>query len=138
MSNHITYHRGGVEPLVMGNGLTSVLFDVLVLSGRSLASTTWQREAVEWLAAHDQERSGLGTVGFDLDEFPWTGEALGSQKRFLLDVVEDARSGARWGGLDYEPHAEWTRAALGHLAVLVESVQPPGDASGSGPGSVTR
>lgn len=138
MSNQITYRRGGVEPLVMSNGLTSVVLDLLALSGRALAHTTWQHEAVEWLAAHDQERSGLGAVGFDLDELAWSGGSVSSQKRFLLDVIEDARSGARWNRLDYQPHAEWARAALDRLAALVDAVQPPDDASsGPRPGSVT-
>lgn len=61
-----------VEPIGMSNGLTSVFIEVLAISGSILAKTNREKEMIIWLAQRDQSVVGIGTVGFDIDEMPWT------------------------------------------------------------------
>jgi len=67
VSNRITSNRAtGSTPLLMSNGTTSVLLDVLAIAGSDLATTPWEKKLVYWLVQHDQSRSGLGAVSFPL------------------------------------------------------------------------
>jgi hypothetical protein len=87
----------------MSNGLTSVFLSVLLLNGSALAISDREKELVAWLAGHDQAIRGLGTVGFDLSEIPWS-EDCDREKAFLIRVIDDAKSKRLWERLDYEPH----------------------------------
>ncbi|MGG3507727.1 hypothetical protein ABES58_19860 [Paenibacillus lautus] len=75
MGNAISLPKGLehlVDSLHMSNGLTSVFIEVLAISGSQLAKTNRERELIIWLAQRDQAIVGIGTVGFDIDEMPWT------------------------------------------------------------------
>jgi hypothetical protein len=107
------------ESLKMSNGLTSVVISLLVLSGSSLAESDHEKMLMVWFASRDQALSGMGTVGFDLNEVPWTVEQFEAEKRFLLAVICRAQSMQDWGRLGYEPRADWALARLEKLAQMI-------------------
>ncbi|GCF10136.1 hypothetical protein [Dictyobacter arantiisoli] len=80
------------ESLKMSNGLTSVMISLLVLSGSALAEREHEKLLIVWFASRDQALSGMGTVGFDLNEIPWTAEQFEAEKHFLLAVIRRAQS----------------------------------------------
>ncbi|MGG1942855.1 hypothetical protein ABFY57_24575 [Paenibacillus polymyxa] len=86
-----------VEPIGMSNGLTSVFIEVLAISGSVLAKTNREKELIIWLAQRDQSVVGIGTVGFDIDEMPWTIGSFESEKDFILDTISNAADGLGWG-----------------------------------------
>lgn len=96
-------HNNTNEWLCMSNGYTDVFFSILVISGSNLAKKEREKEIVIWLAQHDQSRVGMGTVGFDLDEIPWTYENFEEEKQFLLRVIEGAIEKHGWAILNYTP-----------------------------------
>lgn len=106
----------------MSNGLTDVFFNVLVLSGSSLARSVSEKQLVVWLAEHDQSRVGLGSVGFDLLEMPWTPENFERDKAFLLQTVSAARNRLNWEKLDYHPNEETLFPCLDGFARLVSEM----------------
>lgn len=69
-----------VELIGMSNGLTSVFIEVLAISGSILAKTNREKEMIIWLAQRDQSAVGIGTVGFDIDEMPWTIDSFQNEK----------------------------------------------------------
>jgi hypothetical protein len=97
----------------------SVLMSVLVLAGSELAQSEWEQRFVAWLARRDQSIFGLGMVGFDLADIPWT-SGWEAEKAFALRVIELALSGHRFGDLDYDP--PFVKDQLASLRGLVESV----------------
>lgn len=105
--------------LKMSNGLTSVFISVLALSASSLAQTHSEINFAIWLAAHDQSIVGMGTVGFDVSELPWSAENFEAEKQFVLRVIESAQSQALWSKLSYTPHTEWVLAALEKFGALI-------------------
>ncbi|WP_235332709.1 hypothetical protein [Paenibacillus polymyxa] len=90
-----------VEPIGMSNGLTSVFIEVLVISGSVLAKTNREKELIIWLAQRDQSVVGIGAVGFDIDEMPWTIDSFESEKDFILDTISNAADGLGWEKLSY-------------------------------------
>src|SRR4051794_11236394 len=108
MGNRICCPAGHDAPddcLKMSNGLTAAFIDALVLAGSALAATERAKELIVWLAGHDQSISGLGIVGFDISDIPWTVAGFASERAFLLRVIEAAQSGLGWDRLDYQPNA---------------------------------
>lgn len=59
-----------------------MFIEVLVISGSILAGTNREKELIIWLAQRDQSVVGIGTVGFDIDEMPWTVNSFASEKDF--------------------------------------------------------
>ncbi|MCM3783524.1 hypothetical protein M3231_11100 [Neobacillus mesonae] len=94
------------EPLGMSNGLTSVFIEVLALSGSILAETNREKELIIWLAQQDQSVVGLGTVGFCIDEMPWTTDSFDREKNFMLRAISGAVDGLGWERLDAAPQKE--------------------------------
>ena len=88
------------DGLYLSNTATDVFLDVLTLAGSSIAARAWEQHFVLHLA--DGQRFGLGTVGFDLSELPWT-EDCRQEKGFLFRAIDLALSRHRWEVLDYEP-----------------------------------
>ena len=107
------------ESLKMSNGLTSVVLTLLVLSGSALAGSEREKLLIVWFASHDQDLSGIGTVGFDLNEIPWTVEQFETEKHFLLAVIRRAQSRQDWGRLCNEPREDWALASLEQLAHMI-------------------
>ena len=77
MGNAITNKRHSLnDRLKMSNGLTEAFLHVLVLNGSALATSDGERDLITWLARHDQNVVGRGTVGFDLREMPWSENSI--------------------------------------------------------------
>lgn len=106
MSNIISLHnRHGSDHqrLVMSNGLTAVFISVLTLAASALAKRLREKELTVWLAEKDQTVVGSGSVGFSIDEMPWTQIGFAGEKQFLLNATEAARNRTGWQRLDYDP-----------------------------------
>jgi hypothetical protein len=80
----------------MNNGLTSAFVSVLALAASKLAETDRQRLFAAWFASHDQGVWGLGTVGFDMSELPWSLDTFVGDRRFVLQVIHAAKARAGW------------------------------------------
>ncbi len=104
-----------VEPIGMSNGLTSVFIEVLVISGSVLAKTNREKELIIWLAQRDQSVVGIGTVGFDIDEMPWTIDSFESEKDFILDTISNAADGLGWEKLSYKLRQDWVVNCLNQV-----------------------
>jgi hypothetical protein len=120
MGNRICLDAGHDAPddcLKMSNGLTAALIDALVLAGSALAATAREQDLIVWLARHDQGIFGLGTVGFDIGNIPWTVTGFASERAFLLRVIGAAQSGLGRERLDYEPNAALLQPVLARFLI---------------------
>ncbi len=109
MGNIIRLHKNHEnidEWLSMSNGLTSVFISVLVLSGSSSAKIDREKELIIWLAEHDQDKIGIGTVGFDIDRMPWNKNYFEEEKLFILNVIKGAQDKIGWDKLSYSPDTD--------------------------------
>jgi hypothetical protein len=107
------------ESLKMSNGLTSVFIEVLVISGSILAENNREKELIIWLAQRDQSVVGIGTVGFDIDEMPWTIESYAAERDFIIRTIAAATGGLGWERLDYEPREDWVIRCLEQFRLLI-------------------
>lgn len=126
MSNIIKMHAGHSnidEWLSMSNGGTSVFITVLVLSGSRMAEGQREKELIVWLAEHDQDVVGIGTVGFDISDMPWTRENFADEKAFIIRVIEGAETKLGWKTLNYEPSEERILSYLSSFKRLVEGFE---------------
>lgn len=112
-------NRNNIKPLSMSNTLTAIFLEALVLSGSMTANTNREKELIIWLAQRDQEVVGIGTVGFDIDELPWTTESFIAEKQFLLKALDNAISGFEWSKLSYEPNNEMVIRRLDHFKKMI-------------------
>lgn len=113
--------RGIVDSISMSNGLTSVLIEVLVISGSIIAESNRERELIIWLAQRDQSVVGIGTVGFDIDEMPWTLDHFISEKEFLVRTITAATRGMGWDRLSYKPRKDWVIDKLDHFKTMIDA-----------------
>jgi hypothetical protein len=122
VANVVTYKAHPDIPCIrMNNGLTSVFVSVLALTASELAETDRQREFAAWFASHDQGVWGLGTVGFDMSELPWSLDTFAGDRGFVLRVIHAAKARAGWERLGYEPHEEWVQHCLDQFRAMVEA-----------------
>jgi len=58
-----------------------------------------------WIVSRDQGIPGMGTVGFDLQDMPWSEKEanFNQQKTFLLNVIQRVKSGVDLNLLNYKP-----------------------------------
>lgn len=103
MSNIISLNS---DTLSMSNGLTDVFIDVLTLAGSRLAETVDEKRLIVWLAEKDQSKVGMGTVGFDIREMPWSINRFEESRRFMMKTIELAENRTDWDKLDYAPNEE--------------------------------
>ncbi|MCE5170756.1 hypothetical protein LQV63_15730 [Paenibacillus profundus] len=108
-----------LESLGMSNGLTEVFIDVLALSGSAIARTNREKELVIWIAQRDQSVVGRGTVGFSLDEMPWTVANSEQERQFLLQAIDGAMAETGWERLSYEPNRDIIQSCLAHFRTMV-------------------
>jgi hypothetical protein len=94
---------GGGHSLKLSNAATDVFLSVLQFALSDLAATRWQRELAQWIAWHDQNLTGVGTVGFDLEHIVWPAANFADQKAFLLSAIDLAGRRYRWDELCYDP-----------------------------------
>lgn len=122
MSNIFTInseHKNADEWLCMSNSYTTVIISTLVLSGSILETTDREKEIIVWLAQHDQGILGGGTVGFSIQDIPWTYDGFEREKTFLLQVVDGAINRLGWEKLGYSP-GEHTIKFLYEFKNLIE------------------
>ena len=121
MGNRITNRTYSAdESLKMNNGLTTVFIEALAVSASVLASTEREKLFAVWLACHDQQICGIGTVGFDISDMPWTKLGFQAQKDFLFEVIRSAQSKAYWHLLGYQPGREdWVVESLEKFRQLI-------------------
>ncbi|MFF2888005.1 hypothetical protein [Paenibacillus sp. NPDC057967] len=122
---HINHHKNGhaVDSVSMSNGGTAVFLDVLALSGSDLAVTDREKEFIIWLNQRDQSIVGIGTVGFNINEMPWTKEGFAVHKKFLLSVIDSAANRQRWHVLSYRPNYEIIYSNLTQFRDLISAFQ---------------
>ncbi len=122
MSNSITYTKDTQVWVQMSNGGTEVLADVLALAAVNLAYSEREIYLAVWLsAALDQEVSGRGCAGFDLQQdFPWSLTSFEQDKLFLLLLINGARAKTGWNKLSYTPSVELLSFNLDALENLVK------------------
>ncbi len=98
--------------LQLSNGGTSVFISVLALAGSRLARIDPEIELITWLASQDQSILGIGVVGFDLMELPWSSskEIFKEQHTFLRRVIAQAKTKETLQLLNYDPSCQstWT------------------------------
>jgi hypothetical protein len=122
MSNTVQYdRRPDLKPLSMSNGLTSAFISVLALSASRLARTDHEKELAAWIGSRDQGIFGLGVVGFDLGDIPWSPDAFDQDRAFLLAVIAGAKARAGWDRLGYQLREDWIMASLDQFRELVEA-----------------
>lgn len=117
MANTISLRGADAEALVLSNGLTAVLIDVLCLKGAEIAIATWQKEILVRLARHDAAIVGDGFTGFDLTDILCDinpAEGAG----FLSDICSMAEQEKQWSGLPYSPDHELLLSAILRIKVL--------------------
>lgn len=122
MSNKITHPRyGWLGELRMSNGRTNVVLSVLALAGSLLAKTHKEKELILWIAEGDQSRRGMGTVGFDLSELPWSLEEKEfiEEKAFLLKAIEAAQKELGWERIGVRTKPDDLRGDLEQIRMLI-------------------
>lgn len=120
MSNTISYDaRPDIPDMHMSNGLTAVFFSVLALAASALATDDHERGIAAWFAARDQSIFGLGIVGFDVSELPWSRERLEADRAFMVRAVDAAQARTGWERLDYQPREDWLFASLDQFRGMI-------------------
>ena len=74
------------------NGSTSMLINILCLSGGRLAETESQKRLMVFLAEKNQSVVGIGNVGFNIVDMPWDRRSFHEDKAFMLRVIEGAKN----------------------------------------------
>lgn len=122
MANRITNLKvQGSVNVQMSNSLTSVLFDVLALAACDLARTPWEHKLAYWLVQHDQGRTGLGMVGFDISDLGFSTDEFAEQTSFIVSVIDAALNRHGWDRLPFSPYEENLFDALNKFRALVLS-----------------
>lgn len=127
MGNVITFNdivSVADDSFSMSNGLTDVFIDYLLLSGSRLAKTESEKRMVVFLAEKQQIKVGMGNVGFDIVEMPWTSDTFKTDKTFVLEMIHHARALTSekrvWEKMGYEPGHEHLVYALNSFEVLIK------------------
>ena len=120
MSNSICFNSSDTNGLHMSNGGTSMLINILCLSGGRLAETDSQKRLMVYLSEKNQSICGLGTVGFDIVDMPWDKDSFDEDKAFMLKVIEGAEHKLGWDTLGYEPNEEFVHSYLDTFRKLIE------------------
>jgi len=107
----------------MSNGLTDVFMDVLALNTSALAGSEDEKRLAVWLAQHNQSFLGAGTVGFDIQDMPWSESDFERQKDFLIRGIQAAKTKRLWEKLPYEPLADHVMDVLSRFRLLLEAFQ---------------
>lgn len=108
MSNIISLNKSTPidEWISISNTGTSVLIDIIGLSGTRLAKRDDEKLLIVWILEKDQSCCGRGAVGFDLCELPWSKLRFDEQKSFMLLVLDGVRHKLGWELLEYSPSEE--------------------------------
>jgi hypothetical protein len=93
------------------------------LSGSALAKASYEKDFVIWLLARDQDFIGVGTIGFDLCEMPWSIRRFYEEKSFLLNMANGVKSKIGWSKLSYAPNEEMLFSCIDEFISLIEEFQ---------------
>ena len=102
----ISYDSDREDGFSISNGATSVLISVIGLSGSKIAKSDEEKKFIIWILEKDQSCCGIGTVGFELSELPWSKKNFENERKFMLEVLEGVRNKVGWETLDYHPNEE--------------------------------
>ena len=75
----------------MNNSLTSIFIENFAVHTSKLATEQDEIRIAIWMASRDQSVLGLGCVGFDIQDIPWTAEGFEREKKFLLNVSTEMK-----------------------------------------------
>lgn len=103
MGNLITNQAINDDVIKMSNGLTSVFIEVICLAGSDIAIVDYQKDLMIWFAQHDSNLLGSGAVGFDIQNMIWYKDIFELQKKFTLEVVDQAMKKKKWNLLPHQP-----------------------------------
>ena len=92
----------------LSNRATAVMIELFSLASTAIAASPAQIELASWISSHDQGVYGLGIVGFDLVEIPWSRDPreFESQRAHLHSMLKEVEQKRGWEKLDYEPQQE--------------------------------
>ena len=107
MSNTIHLKRVSDIDLRMSNGLTHIFINTFAVAGSKLAKTEQEKKLVVFILEKNQYFVGMGNVGFDIGEMPWSLENFENEKAFVLSVLNGIRNKDGWETLGYPPREDW-------------------------------
>ena len=120
MANWISNSRNPNSTDVdMSNGATDAIIAVLCLAGADIATSSWERCVMTWIAAHDQSILGRGCAFFDIADLGWTTADFAIQHAFILSVLDRALAHQGWDKLPYSPNAAIVDGMLSRIRQLV-------------------
>lgn len=86
----------------LSNAASDEMIHALVAAGSALAETEREKLMIVWLGDQHTYICGMGNVGFDIVEMPWTKDGFESEKAFILRCVEAAKNKLWWDRLGPE------------------------------------
>lgn len=108
------------KDIKMSNGLTSVLINVLGLSGSIIAESDDEIKIILWIMeANIQSIFGIGTVGFDIGDIPWNRVKFNEEKEFILKTIDGAKNKIGWETLGYKPNETMLMPVLDKLQNMI-------------------
>ena len=98
MANTFMVHRNSPaeECFRLGNAASDEFLDAIVLAGSALAETEREKQLIIWLTLQHTNICGMGNIGFEIAEMPWTKEGFDSEKAFILRCIEAAKTKLWW------------------------------------------
>lgn len=111
--------------LQMSNSGTSVFISLLAIATSRNAITENEKLMATCISSRDQSVFGIGVVGFDIAELPWSlcEEEFNELKIFLKKSIERVISRRDWRALSYEPDAERAVSNQHKFLEMVNSFQ---------------
>lgn len=110
------------EWLSISNGTTSMIIELIGLSGSIMAQSDAEKSMIVWLLEKDQNVVGLGTVGFCVVDMPWTAGDFEDQWLFMLKVLEGVRNQLGWNRLSYSPNIEFVAFCITRLEAMFRKI----------------
>lgn len=107
MSNIIRFNDASPnsEWLSMSNQGTDCFLELLIHAADTMSCTQSQKALIDFLKGQKAiNELAPGTAGFDVEEMPWNAHSLSEDVRFLLRVIEAAKSLPVQDELSYIPN----------------------------------
>ena len=106
----------------MSNGATGMIIELIGLSGSIMAETDAEKSMIVWLLEKDQNVVGIGTIGFDIVEMPWTTADFIHQRLFMLKVLDGVKNKLGWNRLPYLPNCKFVDSGIAVLTPMFEKM----------------
>lgn len=110
------------EWLSISNGTTSMMTELMGISGSIMAEAEAEKSMIVWLLEKDQTVVGAGTVGFDVVDMPWTTADFEGQRFFMLNVLDGVKNQLGWDRLPYSPNPEFVDYSIARLSAMFEKI----------------